>query len=75
MKNPQPGVIYDSYNGNFRTTLYHYKYEGMNYFKLAVSNGFSDYILYSDRITIRNNAFVTVYITKKNNLYQLDVIT
>lgn len=75
IKNPKPGIIYDSSNGNFRTTLYYYEYEGLNYFKLAVSNGFSDYVLYSDRMIINEDTFVAVYITKKSNLYQLDVIT
>lgn len=75
LKNPEQGVIYDSSNGNFRTTLYYYEYEGLNYFKLAVSNGFSDYVLYSDRIVINADTFIAIYITKKSNLYQLDVIT
>ena len=70
IKNPEQGIIYNSSNGNFRTILYYCEYEGLNYFKLTVSNGFSNYILYSNRMTINAEMFVSVYITKKSNLYQ-----
>ena len=74
---PKQGIIYDSTNGNFRTTLYYYEYDTIgNYFKLVVSNGFSDYVLYSNRFMTNPSftIYLNVYITKKDNLYQLDVV-
>lgn len=79
IKSPKPGIIYDSTNGNFRTTLYYCEYEQQNYFKLVVENGFSNYVLHSQRFMINPDLpiviSVTVYITKKDDLYQLDIVT
>lgn len=55
------------------TSTYHYIYEGLDYFKLDVSNGLSHYILYSPRQKLTANQFYTIYITRQDSLFKITI--
>lgn len=61
-------------NGTHTIDLYYHTYEEHGYFKLTVDNGISKYVLYSKRIQLEPDEFVTLYIKRQNNLYQLDLV-
>lgn len=61
-------------NGIDTVGIYHYKYETYDYFKLVVTNGLEKYILYTDRITISSNEFVSIYVKRHDNLYSISAI-
>ncbi len=75
VKNPikNTRIAYQS-NGLHEISLYCYDYEGQTYFKLTVDNGLLKYVLYSERIMLEADEFVTIYAKRKNNLYQLDLV-
>lgn len=76
IKNPViDELLYRGTNGLYNVSLYNHMYEGLHYFKLIVDNGMDNYILYSNRFRLVDGQSVSAYITKKNNLYQLDVAT
>lgn len=75
IQNPMPNEIICRCTNNINSiTLYHYLYENLHYFKLSVDNGLNNYILYSDRFNLIEDEIFSVYITRKNNLYQIDII-
>lgn len=76
VKDPVNGeIIYKESNKIHDIKLYHYIYESQHYFKLVVNDGLNQYILYSDRITLASNTFVSIYIKQSGDLYQLDLLT
>lgn len=76
IKNPvRDELLYRGTNGLYDVSLYNHMYEDLHYFKLVVDNGMDNYILYSKRFKLVDGQSVSAYITKKNNLYQLDVVT
>ena len=75
IQNPvQNEIIYKGTNGVNNVILYHYLYENLHYVKLVVDNHIDNYILYSNRFDLVEDESFSVYITKKNNLYQLDIV-
>lgn len=75
IQNPMPNeIIFKCTNGINNIALYHYLYESLHYFKLVVDNSMDNYILYSNRFNLVEDESFSVYITRKNNLYQLDIV-
>lgn len=76
IKNPiLDELLFRGTNGLYNVSLYTHMYEDLHYFKLIIDNSIDNYILYSKRFKLDDDGDVSVYITKKNNLYQLDVAT
>ena len=72
-KNFKPGLIWSEANEVDKILLYHYIYEGLDYFKLDVSNGLNHYILYSPRQKLIENQFYTIYITRQDSLFKITI--
>ena len=72
-KNFKTGLIWSETNKVDKILLYHYIYEGLDYFKLDVSNGLSHYILYSPRQKLTANQFYTIYITRQDSLFKITI--
>lgn len=72
-KNFKIGLIWSETNKVDKILLYHYIYEGLDYFKLDVSNGLSHYILYTPRQKLTANQFYTIYITRQDSLFKITI--
>lgn len=75
LKNPVENTLV-AYQTNHLDTvkLYYYKYESMSYLKLDVTNWMSHYIRYTPLFHLKENETVSIYITRENNLYQINVL-
>lgn len=64
------GIIMTSRNDKYGFTLSSHIYdEGKMRYKLTVSNGLCNYILYSDELVLEDSDIVTVHIRRINNVY------
>lgn len=61
-------------NGLYTIEINYYKYMDKNYFRLVSSQVISEYVLYSDRITIAENQQVAIIVIRKGSLYQLTIL-
>lgn len=73
-KNFRDGLIWSEGNEFDTISLFHYKYEGLDYFKLVATNELSNYILYSPRVKLDTTSFSTIYITRDNNIFGITIL-
>ncbi len=70
----QNAEIFKMSNGKFDLTLSSHIYtDGTLRFRLMVPNGVSNYLLYSDELKFSNTDMLSIFIRRKNNVYQLKV--
>lgn len=70
----QNADIFKMSNGKFDLTLSSHIYtNGMLKFRLMVPNGVSNYLLYSEELKFSNADVLSIFIRRKNNVYQLKV--
>lgn len=61
-------------NGLNNIELNYFRYEQLNYFRLSVSNGYNEYVLYSNRFTVSQNQYINIYLKRISGYWQLDIV-
>ena len=69
-----PGLIWSETNSIKCVRLLCYEYKDSYYFKLEAKDIVNTYVLYSELLKLDPNTSITIYITKENELYQLNIL-